>query len=87
MRKFFRFLLGLAACGVLAVATLNLVDYLWESNQSTNLNESLIDKAVAVNDPAPQSSDVDFPAEQESEANTEQLPMETAPIEVDFEAL
>lgn len=87
MRKPFRFLLGLAALGVLAFATLNLVDYLRESNQSTNLNESLIGKAVAVNDPAPQSSDVDFSAEQESEANTEQLPMETAPIEVDFEAL
>lgn len=87
MRKLFRFLLGLAALGVLTFATLNLVDYLRESNQSMNLNESLIGKAVAVNDPAPQSSDVDFPAEQESEANTEQLPMETAPIEVDFEAL
>lgn len=87
MRKPFRFLLGLAALGVLAFATLNLVDYLRESNQSTNLNERLIDKAVAVNDPAPRSSDVDFSAEQESEANTEQLPMETAPIEVDFEAL
>lgn len=71
MRKLFRFLLGLAALGVLAFATLNLVDYLRESNQSTNLNERLIDKAVAVNDPAPQSSDVDFSAEQESEANTE----------------
>lgn len=87
MRKLFRFLLGLAALGVLAFGTLNLVDYLRESNQSTNLNESLIGKAVAVNDPAPQSSDVDFPAEQGSEAKTEQLPMETAPIEVDFEAL
>lgn len=53
MRKLFRFLLGLAALGVLAFATLNLVDYLRESNQSTNLNERLIDKAVAVNDPAP----------------------------------
>lgn len=87
MRKLFRFLLGLTACGVLAFATYNLVAYVQESNQSTNLNENLIEEAVAVKDPAPQSSDVDFPAEQESEANTEQLPMETAPIEVDFEVL
>lgn len=75
MRKFFRFLLGLVACGVLAFATFNLVDYLRGSNQSTNLNESLIDEAVAVKDSAPQSSDVDFSAEQESEADTEQLPI------------
>lgn len=87
MRKLFRFLLGLTACGVLAFATYNLVAYVQESNQSTNLNENLIEEAVAVKDPAPQSSDVDFPAEQEAEANTEQLPMETAPIEVDFEVL
>ncbi len=87
MRKLFRFLLGLAACGVLAFATYNLVAYVQESNQSTNLNESLIDKAVAVKDPAPQSSDAVFPAEQESEADTEQLPMKTAPVEVDFEVL
>lgn len=87
MRKLFRFLLGLTACGVLAFATYNLVAYVQESNQSTNLNENLIEEAVAVKDPAPQSSDADFPAEQESEANTEQLPMETAPIEVDFEVL
>lgn len=87
MRKLFRFLLGLAACGVLAFATFNLVDYLRESNQSTNLNESLIDKAVAVKDPAPQSSDADFSAEQESEVDTEQFPMEVALVEVDFEVL
>lgn len=87
MRKLFRFLLGLAACGVLVFATLNLVNYLRESNQSANLNEGLIDKAVAIKAPEPQSSDVDFPAQQESEADTERLPMETAPIEVDFEVL
>lgn len=87
MRKLFRFLLGLTACGVLAFATYNLVAYVQESNQSTNLNESLIDKAVAVKDPAPQSSNLDSITEQESESDTEQLPMETAPIEVDFEVL
>ena len=80
MRKLFRFLLGLTACGVLAFATYNLVAYVQESNQSTNLNESLIDKAVAVKDPAPQSSNLDSITEQESESDTEQLPMETAPI-------
>lgn len=87
MRKLFRFLLGLAACGVLAFATYNLVAYVQESNQSTNLNENLIEEAVAVKDPAPQSSNLDSITEQESEADAEQLPMETAPIEVDFEVL
>lgn len=87
MRKLFRFLLGLTACGVLAFATYNLVAYVQESNQSTNLNENLIEEAVAVNDPAPQSSNLDSITEQESESDTEQLPMETAPIEVDFEVL
>lgn len=79
MRKIFRFLLGLTACGVLAFATYNLVAYVQESNQSTNLNENLIEEAVALKDPAPQSSNLD--------SITEQLPMETAPIEVDFEVL
>lgn len=87
MRKIFRFLLGLAACSVLAFATFNLVDYLRESNQSTNLNESLIDEAVAVKEPAPQSSYMDSIPEQEPEADAEQFPSETAPIEVDFEVL
>ena len=87
MRKLFRFLLGLTACGVLAFATYNLVAYVQESNQSTNLNENLIEEAVAVKDPAPQSSNLDSITEQESESDTEQLPMETAPIEVDFEVL
>ncbi len=87
MRKLFRFLLGLAACGVLAFATFNLVDYLQESKQSTNLNENLIDEAVSIRVTDPPSADADFRAQQESEADTEQLPMETAPIEVDFEAL
>ncbi len=87
MRKLFRFLLGLTACGVLAFATYNLVAYVQESNQSTNLNENLIEEAVAVKDPAPQSSNLDSITEQESESDREQLPMETAPIEVDFEVL
>lgn len=87
MRKLFRFLLGLTACGVLAFATYNLVAYVQESNQSTNLNENLIEEAVAVKDPAPQSSNLDSITEQKSESDTEQLPMETAPIEVDFEVL
>lgn len=87
MRKLFRFLLGLTACGVLAFVTYNLVAYVQESNQSTNLNENLIEEAVAVKDPAPQSSNLDSITEQESESDTEQLPMETALIEVDFEVL
>lgn len=87
MRKLFRFLLGLVACSVLAFATFNLVDYLRESNQSTNLNENLIDEAVAVKDPAPLSSNMDSVLELESDAHLEQLPSETAPIEVDFEIL
>ena len=89
MRKLCRFLLGLAACGVLAFATFNLVEYLQESNQSKNLNENLVDEAVAVKAPVLQSSNMDTIPEQESDADAdaEQLPGETAPIEVDFEIL
>lgn len=87
MRKLFRFLLGLAACGVLASATFNLMAYVCESNQSKNLNENLVDEAVAVKAPAPQSSNMDSISEQESDADAERLPRETAPIEVDFEIL
>lgn len=87
MRKLFRFLLGLAACGVLVFAAFNLAAYVQESNQSANLNESLIDEAVAVISPASQSAAESFREEQNSDAETEQIPKETTPIEVDFEVL
>lgn len=83
MRKMIRFLLGLAACGVLVFATVNLADYIWESNQSTSLNDDLIDDAVFLKQP----SDTDFISEQETKPDTEQLSDESAPIEVDFDVL
>lgn len=85
MRKMIRFLLGLAACGVLVFAGVNLADYFRESNQSTSLKDHLIDDAVVLKDPISQSSDTDFVSEQKTEA--EQFSHETAPIEVDFDVL
>lgn len=85
MRSVFRLLLGLAACGVLVFATVNLVAYVRESSQSTSLNENLIEKAVAVNAPAPQLPEGE-PVRQ-PEPDEHRLPRETAPIAVDFEAL
>ena len=85
MRRLFRFLLGLAACGVLVFATVNLLAYVRESNQSTNLNENLIEKAVAVNAPAPQLPKGKPVSQPEPDENP--LPGETAPIAVDFDAL
>ena len=85
MRKMIRFLLGLAACGVLVFAAVNLADYFRESIQSTSLKDHLIDDAVVLKDPISQSSDTDFVSEQKTEA--EQFSHETAPIEVDFDVL
>lgn len=88
MRRLFRFLLGLAACGVLVFAASHLVAYVQESRQSTNLNENLIEKAVAVNAPAPQLPE--GKPIRESEPDEDPLPgvlEETAPIAVDFDAL
>lgn len=87
MRKVIRFLLGLAACGVLVFATVNLADYIRESNQSTSLNDDLIDDAVLLKNPVTQTSDTDSISKQETESDAKQLPNETAPIEVDFEVL
>lgn len=87
MRRIFRFLIGLGACGVLLFATINLAAYIRESNQSANLNEKLIDDAVLLKKPASQSSDTDAIYVQEMESDTEQIPHEAVPIEVDFDAL
>lgn len=87
MRKMIRFLLGLAACGVLVFATVNLADYIRESNQSTSLNDNLIDDAVVLKNPASQSSDTDSISGQETEPDAEQFYDESAPIEVDFAVL
>ena len=85
MRRLFRFLLGLAACGVLVFAASHLVAYVQESRQSTNLKENLIEKAVVMNAPAPQPTEGE-PLRQ-PEADAQRLPEETAPIAVDFAAL
>lgn len=87
MRRLFRFLLGLAAWGILVFAAVNLVAYVRESSQSTRLNENLIEKAVAVNAPAPQPPDEKSIRKPEPEVDEHRLPGETAPIAVDFDAL
>lgn len=85
MRKLFRFLLGLAACGVLLFSAVHLVAYIRESSASSSLNESLAKEAVVVKEPVGQSSNPEFTLEQET--NAEPIPTETAPIEVDFDVL
>lgn len=87
MRRILRFLLGLIACGVLVFATINLTDYIRESNQSTNLNENLIGDAVVIKNPDAKEPDTDSISTQEMESDAEQIPTETAPIEVNFDVL
>lgn len=85
MRKLFRFLLGLAACGVLLFSGVNLAAYLRESSQSSRLNENLVEEAVAVKEAVPQSDNSGSALAEETDA--EQIFMEAAPIAVDFEVL
>lgn len=85
MRRWMRFLLGLAACGVLVYAAVNLADYVRESNRSISLKENLIDDAVAIRDS--EASDTAPERNQETDANAVQTVHETAPIEVDFDVL
>lgn len=87
MRKVVRVLLALAACGILVFATGKLADYLRESRESTDLNEILIEEAIAVKEPAPQFAQVDMTLAEPSQADTEDVPGETAPIQVDFDLL
>ena len=87
MKRLLRFLLGLAACGVLVYASVNLAGYIRESNRSISLKEELIDDAVVVRNSAAEASDTPPNLNQTVEQNTAQISHETAPIEVDFDAL
>lgn len=85
MRRLFRFLLGLAACGVLLFSGVKLAAYIRESNQSNRLNENLVEEAVVVKEAVTQSDNSESTLEEETD--DEQISIEAAPIEVDFEVL
>ncbi len=87
MRRLFRFLIGLTACGVLVYAAFNLAACIRESSQSTNLNEELIEDAISLRDPASPYLETDSISEQEMKLDVEQITNEAAPIEVDFDVL
>lgn len=87
MRRILRFLLGLIACGVLVFATINLTAYIRESKESTDLNENLIGDAVVIKNTDDKEPDTDSIPTQEMESDAEQIPAETAPIEVNFDVL
>lgn len=81
MRKIIRLLLGLAACVVLAYATMELAGYLKESSISVEMKQSLILEAVS------QKQDPTAATETEDEtAPTEETAI-TAPISVNFDYL
>ena len=84
MRRIIRLLLGLAACAALVFGTVNLTGYIRESAQSISLKENLIDNVVVMKTEAAEAA---APPEPETEAGVQQLPQETAPIEVDFGVL
>lgn len=85
MRKFFRFLLGLAACSVLLFAGINLAAYIRESSQSSRLHKNLAEKVVVVKAAVTQPDAPETMPEQNPEET--QIPPETPPIAVDFAAL
>lgn len=87
MSRWMRFLLGLAACGELVYAAVNLADYVRESNRSINLKEKLIDDAVAIRDSEASDAAPEPNQENDYTDNTVQTVHETAPIEVDFSVL
>lgn len=87
MRRLIRFLVGLAACGVLLYGAVNLTFYIRESKQSTGLNEKLVEDAVIPKRTISQSGDTETVPDKETAADSERLPSETAPIEVDFPSL
>lgn len=91
MRKLIRLLLGLAACGVLVFASVNLAYYIRESSQSISLNETLIDNVVVIKAPSPQPPDAAAAPEPDTQPEEQPDPLpfsdEAAPIEVDFDVL
>lgn len=84
MRKIIRFLLAAAACAALVYGTVNMAFYIRESRTSISMNENLIGDAVVVKDSAARAADA---SGKETEETEDETPKETAPIEVDFEAL
>lgn len=85
MRKLLRFLLGLAACGVLVFAGSQMAGYIRESRESAGLNDRIADAAVI----ARQTEAEENPAVWETVDRTVTEPVyaESAPIAVDFEVL
>lgn len=82
MRSLFRFLLWLMALAILVYGGMNLTSYLHQSSLSSNLNESLIHRAVLAVGQRQQESVQTETGPQPGEASPE-----TAPISVDFTVL
>ncbi len=87
MRTVIRFLLGLTACCMLLFAGSKMAEYIRESRESVGVKESLIEMAVAVNPQKPTEPAAREEAPEESQAEEETVPHETAPIAVDFDVL
>lgn len=89
MRRFFRLLLGIAACGVLLYSGYQIYDYISQANASASLTQGLAKDAVVIREPDGGSDDVrtSIPTGEETGEPEETTPPETAPIEVDFEVL
>lgn len=85
MRKFFRFLLWLAACSVLLFAGIHLAAYIRQSSQSSRLHKDLAEAVVAVKETAARSDAPETMPQQYLDER--QRPLETPPIAVDFAAL
>lgn len=86
MRKFIRLLLGLAACVVLAYASMELAGYLKESSVSAEMKQSLIQEAVSHKTDSPRE-DLTADTTEETTTDPTQETTPTAPISVNFDYL
>lgn len=88
MRTVFRTILAVAACAVLLYGGINLTFYILETRQSADLNDSLVQLAVAVRETEPQEEETAPPTEETAETEPAETYLdEEAPIEVDFDVL
>lgn len=85
MRKFIRLLIGLMACCVLAYSVYQMYAFGSQASASDKLNESLIQEVVSVRKNTPQQPQTEPDGGVEETEQT--VPMEAAPISVDFELL
>lgn len=91
-RKIVTAVLLLVCLVVLAISLYHILSYIHEARTSSDLNETLLEKAIQPAETQSPPKESEAPATEqtsatEAERPTEEIPEETAPFTVDFEAL